>query len=398
MPYPDASFRLLCLYRYWNMIQYFFPNKHLTDKDWSKVLEDYIPRFLNAKNELEYEIATLQLIGSIQDTHANLWGGNNKIEDWKGSYYAPFHTRFIENCLVVSDYYNPELKEENSPEIGTIITSIDGKDIQNLLKEKLPYYPASNYASQLRDIGRDMRRSPNERMKITYLKNGIEQTEDIKLYPKEKINLYGWYPPLANDLSSFKMLEENIGYITLQNIKKEDIDVIKTTFINTKAIIVDIRNYPSTFVPFLLGSFFVDEFTPFVKFTRANLDYPGEFAWDQRPHKIPPNGKHYKSKIVVLVNNLSQSQAEYTAMAFRAAPKTTIIGSTTAGADGNVSEIWLPGGLYTMISGIGVYYPDGTETQRVGIIPDIEVKPTIKGIKEGRDEVLEKAIEIINKE
>lgn len=101
---------------------------------------------------------------------------------------------------------------------------------------------------------------------------------------------------------------------------------------------------------------------------------------------------------MVLVNNLSQSQAEYTAMAFRAAPKTTIIGSTTAGADGNVSEIWLPGGLYTMISGIGVYYPDGTETQRVGIIPDIEVKPTIKGIKEGRDEVLEKAIEIINKE
>jgi C-terminal processing protease CtpA/Prc len=44
-----------------------------------------------------------------------------------------------------------------------------------------------------------------------------------------------------------------------------------------------------------------------------------------------------------------------------------------------------------------VYYPDGTETQRVGIIPDIYVTPTIKGIKEGRDELLEKAIEIINK-
>jgi C-terminal processing protease CtpA/Prc len=48
-----------------------------------------------------------------------------------------------------------------------------------------------------------------------------------------------------------------------------------------------------------------------------------------------------------------------------------------------------------MISGLGVYYPDGTETQRVGIVPDIIIKPTIKGIKEGKDEVLEKAIEII---
>ena len=82
-------------------------------------------------------------------------------------------------------------------------------------------------------------------------------------------------------------------------------------------------------------------------------------------------------------------------MAFRARANTTIIGSTTAGADGNVSRIALPGGLSTMISGIGVFYPDGTETQRIGIVPDIEVKPTIEGIRNGKDELLEKAIELI---
>jgi C-terminal processing protease CtpA/Prc len=48
-----------------------------------------------------------------------------------------------------------------------------------------------------------------------------------------------------------------------------------------------------------------------------------------------------------------------------------------------------------MISGIGVYYPDGTETQRIGIVPDIEVKPTIQGVKDKRDELLEMAIKII---
>jgi C-terminal processing protease CtpA/Prc len=85
-------------------------------------------------------------------------------------------------------------------------------------------------------------------------------------------------------------------------------------------------------------------------------------------------------------------------MAFRAGDNTTILGSTTAGADGNVSSIMLPGGLRTMISGFGVYYPDGEETQRVGIVPDIEVKPTVKGIREGKDELIEKAIEVILKE
>ena len=84
-------------------------------------------------------------------------------------------------------------------------------------------------------------------------------------------------------------------------------------------------------------------------------------------------------------------------MALRLAPKAAVIGSTTAGADGNVSKIYLPGNVMTMISGIGVYYPDGKETQRIGIVPDIESRPTIKGITEGKDEVLEKAIEWINK-
>jgi C-terminal processing protease CtpA/Prc len=48
------------------------------------------------------------------------------------------------------------------------------------------------------------------------------------------------------------------------------------------------------------------------------------------------------------------------------------------------------------MTGIGVYYPDGRETQRIGIVPDIEIKPTIEGLKLKRDEVLEKAIEVIN--
>ena len=56
-----------------------------------------------------------------------------------------------------------------------------------------------------------------------------------------------------------------------------------------------------------------------------------------------------------------------------------------------------PGGITTTFTGAGVYYPDGRETQRVGIVPDIVVKPTIKGIREGKDEVMERAIELITK-
>ena len=47
---------------------------------------------------------------------------------------------------------------------------------------------------------------------------------------------------------------------------------------------------------------------------------------------------------------------------------------------------------------VGLDYPNGGETQRIGIVPDIEVIPTIDGIKNGKDELIEKAIAIILKE
>ncbi len=393
MPYPDAGFRLLCLYRYWNMIEYFFPNRHLTDKKWNTVLREYIPAFLHAKNELEYEIAALQLIGEIQDTHANLWGGGDKIAELRGKYYAPFKVEFIEDKLVVSDFYNPELAGNDPLKRGDIITHINGKPVESVVDSLKSYYPASNEAAMRRDISEDLIRSPQNALRLRYISDNHTKEQDIKLYEAEQLSKYHWYK-VNKDEKCFKLLDGNIGYITLANITLEDIPQIKKAFRRTRGIIIDIRNYPSAFVPFALGSYFVTGPTAFAKFTSGNPDNPGEFTF-RKGDLITGGKKRYKGRLVVLVNEKSQSQAEYTAMAFRAVKNSLIAGSTTAGADGNVSSIVLPGGLFTWISGIGVYYPDGTNTQRTGIVPDITVKPTIAGIKEGRDEVLQKAIDII---
>jgi C-terminal processing protease CtpA/Prc len=245
----------------------------------------------------------------------------------------------------------------------------------------------------LRDISADLLRSSQKTINLTYISGNQSREQEVLLYERQKLNIYRWYK-VNKDEKCFKLLDGNVGYVTLANIKEEDIPKIKESFKNIKGIIIDIRNYPSTFVPFALGSYFVSKPTPFVKFTQGNIDNPGEFTFT-KSLEIPSDKNHYQGKLVVLVNENSQSQAEYTAMAFRAGENATIIGSTTAGADGNVSTIFLPGGLSTMISGIGVYYPNGKETQRIGIVPDITVKPTIEGIKKGKDEVIEKAIEII---
>ena len=396
MSYPDDGFRLLSLYRFWNMVEYFYPNKHLTNKKWTTILKEFIPKFIKSKNELEYELAALQLIGEVNDTHSNLWGGGDKISLLRGQNFAPFRAEFIEDKFVVTDYYNPELSGVAKLKIGDVITHINGKNIKSFVDSLSSYYPASNEAAMLRDISVDLLRSSQKKINLKYVSDDKSIEHEVLLYEKEKLKMYRWYK-VNKDEKCFKLLDGNIGYITLANIKTEEISKIKKSFKNTKGIIIDIRNYPSTFVPFTLGSYFVSKPTPFVAFTNGDINNPGEFTFT-KTLKIPGDKNYYQGKLVVLVNENSQSQAEYTAMAFRAGENTKIIGSTTAGADGNVSTIFLPGGLRTMISGIGVYYPNGKETQRIGIVPDMIIKPTIEGIKKGKDEVMEKAIQIINQE
>jgi C-terminal processing protease CtpA/Prc len=199
--------------------------------------------------------------------------------------------------------------------------------------------------------------------------------------------------PSTHDLpgETFRLLSTDVAYLKLSSVKASDvahdIDLAK----GTKGLIVDIRNYPSEFVVFALGSLLATEDTPFATFTVADLSNPGAFHFGGTIG-LKPDTPHYGGKVVILVDEVSQSQAEYTTMALRSTPNATVVGSMTAGADGNVSSIPLPGELRTMISGIGVFYPDKRPTQRIGIRPDVEARPSLVGIRAGRDEVLEVGI------
>ncbi|WP_234734952.1 S41 family peptidase [Tellurirhabdus bombi] len=397
MTYPDAGFRLLSLYRYWNLITYFFPYRHLIKEDWNAVLTEFIPKFSTAGNVQEYTLANLQLIGRIHDTHANIWGKNDALERWRGAYVSPVQVKFAEGKAVVTGYYNDSLGRISGLQRGDVIAKIDGKPVPALLDELFPFYPASNRPTQLRDIARSLLRGNNPTVQIEGTRNGQPLTVELKRAKMGSIALnnasdYSSYP----QDSSYRILSDSIGYVFPGKIKNTQVPKIRNAFKNVKGIVVDLRCYPSEFIVFTLGSFFHTSPTPFVKFTAGDVANPGLFTWGPEL-KVGSRGvPNFDRKVVILINELTQSQAEYTTMAFRAAPNVTVIGSQTAGADGNVSGFQLPGGLYTMFSGIGVYYPDGRETQRIGIVPDVEVKPTIKGIQEGRDELLEKALDLLN--
>ncbi|WP_078548774.1 S41 family peptidase [Litchfieldia alkalitelluris] len=392
---PDANYRLLTLYRYWNIIEYFFPYKNLIEENWDDVLKEFIPKFIESSNEQEYKLTTLELIARVHDTHANIYSNEPTLEQYWGENYSPIIVSFVEEKAVVTGYFDEELGNQTGMKIGDIITHINGKKVDDIIKAQLKYIPASNFSTKLRDLATKLLRSNDEVLSINYLRNGEEATTELKTYKAQTLNVKN-YNPFQVDKKSFQMVVNDIAYLYLGNLMNIDLPEIMEKVLETKGLIIDLRGYPKEFVLYTLGEYLLSQSQEFTTITGGSIKQPGLFTIRDTLTVGSDNKKYYQGKVVILVNEMTQSQSEFTAMGFQTVPNATVIGSATAGADGNVSFFTLPGGIRTAISGIGIYYPDGTETQRIGIVPDIEVQPTIEGMVDQKDEVLEKTVEIIN--
>ncbi|HEX7869084.1 MAG TPA: S41 family peptidase, partial [Chryseobacterium sp.] len=330
MTYPDEGFRLLSLYRYWNMIQYYFPYKNLIEEDWKGVLKEFVPKFINAKDEKEYALASLEIIGRVKDSHANIINYNKKTHEFFGKRYPAFELNFVENKAVVEDFYNESLTKEAGIQIGDVITEVNGIKTEDFVNSLLKYIPGSNYATQLRDVAGNLLRSNDETIKIKLLRNGQTEEKTIKTYTPTELNFK------RDKKEFFKMLDNNTAYFYMGSVKADDLPAIFEKIKDTKGLVVDFRSYPSDFVVFKMGKLLKADPSAFVKFTHTKNYQPGLFTFSSNL-EVPGSGKNsYKGKIAILINETTQSSAEYHTMAFRTAPNAKVFGSQTAGADGNV--------------------------------------------------------------
>ena len=270
---------------------------------------------------------------------------------------------------------------------------IDGEPIDQIVAYRRQFIGASNDPALMREIAFALLEGPAGPVELDVRRNG----EKIVIAARRVE-----YPHVDHlsmrrhdrDGEAFQLLRDDVAYVKASGLEEKDVPRLIQQALEATGLIVDLRGYPKSFLIYALGQHLVSEPTEFARISMPTLQRPGEFQWSD-PLELTPKAPYYDKPIAILVDEMTQSQAEYTAMAYRANPNAIVIGSQTAGADGNVSRISLPGGSRTAISGIGIFYPDKTPTQRIGIVPDIVVKPTICGIRDGRDEVLDTAIEHI---
>jgi C-terminal processing protease CtpA/Prc len=325
----------------------------------------------------------------VSDTHANLWSGLDVLPP-EGKASLPVGLRFVEGKAVVASYSNPRLGPASGLQVGDVIAAIEGVPVDSLVTRWRPLFAVSNDAARLRDMARALKRGAPGPAELAVVRGSEKLALHVERFPADSLKLdREWVHD--HEGPTFRRLSDDIAYLKLSTVKVSEVRDYLNGTKGAKCLVIDLRNYPSEFMVFALGQHLVKTSTPFVKFTVGDLRNPGSFAFGM-PLSLAPVEPYVECPVTILIDEVTQSQAEYTTMAFRSRPGTLVVGSQTAGADGNVSRIALPGSQSTMFSGIGVFYPDGRPTQRIGIVPDLEVKPSIAGIRAGRDEVLEAAV------
>ncbi|WP_108822729.1 S41 family peptidase [Dysgonomonas sp. Marseille-P4361] len=386
--WEDQGYRILTLFRLWNAVEYCAPYVEMTDNPWRTLLKEYIPLFLKRENKTEYELSIVKLFSNVNESHGGIRIPNHSLS---GSHFIPRYwaeptslklIKSQEGKVVVSETEWEEFQR------GDVILKVGDKTIDEAIKEREPYLATSNPSTLYRDLLPYIFSFDSTPTRLTIERDGNQIEKMIGKLTKAKERV-GIRKPQSYTLEKY-----NIGYIDVSKVKAEEISKIVRE--NKNGIILDMRSYPDYNVMRTLVPLLTDKAYPYVWFSSNESTQVGNFKF-MAEYKTEANSDYYKGKVAIVVNEGTQSHGEFSSMAYRKAPRSAIIGSQTAGADGNIQTFSLPGNISVTYTGLGTYYPNWEVCQRVGLKIDIPVRPTVKGVREGRDELLEEAIKFIMK-
>ena len=430
--------RLLGLFRLWNAIKYFFPHLDALDTNWNDLLLEFIPKMLEGEDRPSYELTLAAFAHHLRDAHVNFLG-TSYFSHMFGQNFYYVQLVSAEGQLVV---YDVEMREASASPLvlfdggfvyrsgnarlapsplarGDVVIAVNGRDIDEVTSEMRRFlsYPSEEKALAYLVRHRIRYVSPmgisnvrtSQGVPIQFMRPGIPHVltaHENNMYIdvlRGRIGMIhrvsGW--PLQW-LSAMYTVESHVllegGNIGLINPGVQaDVHYIMESFADAYGIIIDLRQQPhACFMPAML-QYVLEKPVTYMYLTKPSHFNPGKRITVPRTHKIPQNPYAFifDRPVVLLIDIRTIGATERVVMSLFAAPNVTVIGPYSMGSGGEVAVLPLPGGIDMFFTSLGVYTPAGGQTFRVGITPDIRVDRTIQGITDGRDEIMEAAIQFI---
>ena len=376
----DRATRLAAVALAWNVPQHFYPYFDVVKTDWNAALAQALKSAAIDADERAFTRTLRRMIAALEDGHGRVHHPSQKSLE-----ALPIALSWIENRIVVTRVL--DAVEGIKP--GDIVLSIDGKlsavalaEAESLISGATPQYRRYVALNALRvgEMGTEaklvVQNESGEKRAIS-LRRRVE-TEPLREVKPDKL----------------AEIKPGIFYVDLDRMTLPEFTAALPKLEKAKGIVFDIRGYPKTGGGAL--NHLIDKPLDSPQFLMPVLTRPNreQIGFDKQPVLQQPSSPYLAAKKVFVTDGRAISFAETFLGIIKNYKIGEIVGEPTAGTNGNVNPFMLPGNYRITWTGLKVLNHDGSRLHGVGIQPDVPVSRTIKGVREKRDEQLERAVMI----
>ena len=424
--------KLYGLSKFWSEAKYNFAFFDHAKINWDSTYQAYIPKVLATKNTWEYYKVMKRFCAMLKDGHTNVYEPGSL---YKKSRYKYLVVENFDHHFYVT---NVPVQVKDEVPMGSEVMSVDGRDIQEYVKNELMPYISASAPQQLWNDAASMMFYGTDTAKVTHLTLKTPKGKLVKY--DYQFHTYGakWERPRpAYQRFEFKKIDD-IGYVKINTFGDEkviaDFKAILPDLYNCKGVIIDIRSNGggSTDIGAEILKYFTDQKMLVGSKWRTRDYLPSFRAWGEFQLKDTTKFEHLDAftkktvlvakndywfygdtskfnndvtaqkitvPLVVLTSNYTASAAEdFLIILDGLKGRATTIGQRTFGSTGQPLQFDLPGGGGARVCTKRDTYPDGREFVGSGVKPDIEIKRNVNDIIAGKDTELEAALKEIKKQ
>lgn len=368
----------------WNVLQHFYPYFDVIDIDWEKVLSETLEETYLNVDKAGFTKTLGKMVAKLEDGHGIVYG--------EKMHHLPIRTELIEQNIVITASNNPKF------EIGDIVKKVNGIKAEKVLKEMEKQISGSPQLRQHRALNVFGSTFYSQIMNVLVERDGKELSIDVQNKRNYK-NIF--FNPINNFYYKevdIKELKPDIYYINLRKctsaVFEDNIDKLA----NAKSVIYDYR-WGGNLTLFELIPHLIDTAVNSAWWNIPQVVYPNrkEITYNKRNWDLQPQLPRFTSKSIIITAPCVVSSGETSMGIINHYNLATTVGEPTAGCNGNINMIYLPCGYKVMWTGMKVLKHDESQHHLIGFQPDYPIERTMEGIKNGKDEILEKALEVAEK-
>jgi hypothetical protein len=380
----DRSTRIGTVILAWNVLQHSYPYFDIVKTPWSVSLSTALQEAATDKNDVDF-IATLRrMIAGLHDGQARVMGAG----DADLQFGPALALDWIEGKLTVV-----AADDATGAQPGDVVVMIDGTPAPLMLEAAETFISsATPQWTKARSVQEILQGPKGSSLKLRVERGGDAPRVDLTV-----MRTVNSYPPLRR-ADPIGDLQDGIMYVDLGRVTESDFTAALPKLVEAKGIVFDLRTPPAYLRPEPLLSHLSDTPVKGPQFLlpviaapdREQTTFVHSGEWN-----IAPTPPVLTAKKVFVTDAHAIGYAESILEIVQALKLGDIVGGPTAGTDGTVNRFQLPGDYTVLFTGTKVLKHDGNPIHGTGITPTVAVAPTREGVTAGRDELLERAIQLL---